>query len=438
MAWPIGISMISMTLKSAIDMIMVGRLGAEALAAVGFAGMVAWNLGAGPMGMLRGQRPLVSQYLGAGDRKAAFEFGAHGFYLALAFSFLMLGLSPWAHVAMDWATGTTGITKQAGVLTGDYLQIRMEWTGPWLMTVAVGEYLRSVGRPRVAMVADLICHPLNVLLSWCFIFGKLGFPEMGVRGAALGTGIADLVAMVVMFQLARPKGKLTIPKFQWLRMKRVLSTGITGGVQFSLESISYGIITYFVARLGTVPLAVHQIGITLIHLAMMPCVAVADGASVLVGQYTGEKQWDGVRRAVRSGFQIMLPFAGFMALVYWLGGEFLVGLFVPLDDPNYLESISLGAGLLIAAAIWQIGDVFQFSYRFSLRATGDHKWVMWVGILVSWILSVPLAWWVVEIMHGTVIHVWMAWNAEIYFGSWLFYRRWKSGKWKDKRLVQDG
>ena len=260
---------------------------------------------------------------------------------------------------------------------------------------------------------------------------------MGVRGAALGTGIADFIAMLVMFQLGRPKGKLQIPKFHWARMKRVLHTGITGGVQFSLESISYGIITYFVARLGTVPLAVHQIGITLIHLAMMPCIAVADGASVLVGQYTGDKQWKAVRRTVRSGFQIMLPFAGLMALIYWLGGEFLVGIFVPLDDPNYHESITLGAGLLIAAAIWQIGDVFQFSYRFSLRATGDHKWVMWVGILVSWILSVPLAWWVVEIMHGSVIHVWMAWNAETYFGSWLFYRRWKSGKWKEKRLVED-
>ena len=89
-AWPIGVSMMSLTFKGVIDMLMVGRLGTEALAAVGLAGLLAWNLIAFPMGMLRGQRPLVSQYLGAGDKKSAFSYGAHSFYVALAFGILFL------------------------------------------------------------------------------------------------------------------------------------------------------------------------------------------------------------------------------------------------------------------------------------------------------------------------------------------------------------
>ena len=437
MAWPIGVSMVSMTLKGAIDMFMVGQLGAEAVAAVGFAGMVAWNLVAGPMGVFRGQRPLVSQYLGAGDPKAAFEFGAHAVYLAAVCGVALLFLSQWAPEFMHWIVQSTEMTEKSGQLSGDYLQVRMAWSGPWLLALSVGEYLRSVGRPRISMAADLICHPLNILLSWCFIFGHFGFPSMGVRGAALGTGIADLLAMLTMFWLAKPETKIIPPKYQWNRMKKVLSTGITGGIQFSLESVSYGIITFFVARLGTVPMAVHQIGITLIHLSMMPGVAIADGASILVGQFTGEKKWKLVRDSTTHALQIMLPFVLSMGVIYWFGGRWLVSLYLPADDPHYAESLALGAGLMIAAAIWQFGDAFQFTYRFSLRAAGDHHWVMRTGILCSWVISVPLAWAVVEVFDGGVVAVWMAWNGEIYFGAWLFWRRWRSGIWMKKRLVED-
>ena len=116
--------MISFTLKGVIDMLMVGRIGTDALAAVGLGALLAWNLIAFPMGVLRGQRPLVSQYLGSGDRTGAFSYGSHAFYLAVVFGLVFLAFG-------DWISSTTTrlamdeLTPAAQVYGDEYLQIRM-------------------------------------------------------------------------------------------------------------------------------------------------------------------------------------------------------------------------------------------------------------------------------------------------------------------------
>jgi len=430
--------MISLTLKGVIDLLMVGRLGTEALAAVGLAGILAWIMMSFPLGMLRGQRPLVSQYLGAGDRKAAFSFGAHSFYLALGFGVITWAIAaPAANFIIEHAAAD--LTEQARSYARDYLTVRLQWSAPAFLALAIAEYMRSTSRPRVAMAADLIAHPLNMALSWALIFGHLGLPQMGVRGAALGTGLADLVALCLLLWLTQPKKPIDrdLLRFQWTRMRGVLSTGLTGGVQFTIEGGSFALITVMIGTLGTIPLAVHNTCINLIHLSFMPAVAVGDAGSVLIGRFVGEKRYDLVERSLRSTLAIILPFMGFMGLMYFLFGEQLVGVYIKADDPNFAQVVALGGKVMVAAAIWQLGDALQVAYRFGLRAAGDHRWVMWTGILVAWVLSVPLAWLVIHLFDGDLVHVWLVWTAEIFIGGGIFWRRWRSGKWRSKRLVQD-
>ncbi len=435
--------MVSYTLKGFVDMLMVGHLGMEALAGVGLAGILAWNLTAFPWGALRGQRPLVSQYLGAGDRAAALSFGIHAFYFALgasAFFFMFAGqLGDLARRLGE----SSNISLDSAIMAGEYLMLRMLWSAPMLLAMAVAEYLRSTERPRIPMAADLLAHPLNVAFNYVLIFGKFGAPAMGVRGAAIGTGLADLCAMLVMFWLARPKrgqwaeisGEHPL-RFRWARMKRVFETGWTGGFQFTLEGGSFALITYFVSFLGTASLAIHQAAIQLVHMSILPAVAIADGGSVLIGKYVGELRWDEVRKTVRSVLELVLPFMCLMGVIFVVWGEYLMGLF--LKDGDLVEqakALAMGGSVAIAVAIWQFGDAFQVTYRFCLRATGDHKWVMWCGILVSWILNVPIIAGVVFWLNGDVFHAWLAFTGEIYIGAWIFHRRWRSGVWKEKRLV---
>lgn len=439
MAWPIGVSMISFTLKGFIDMLLVGRLGIEAFGAVGLAAVMAWNIIAFPMGMLRGQRPLVSQYIGAGDRVGAFSYGVHAFYLAAVWGAVCFLISEPAAAWVIELTASDQMSLASRAFAREYLETRIAWAGSTLLAIAVAEYLRSTSRPRIGMAADLLAHPTNVVLSWVLIFGLVGMPELGVRGAAVGTGLADLLALAIMLYLVRPRKP--IPReaivYRWQRMKRVLSTGVTAGVQFSIESGAFAIITVMIGTLGTTALAVHQAAIQLIHMSIMPAVAVGDGGSTLVGRFMGEKKFEHVERALRSTVVITSIFMAAMGVVYLAFGRELISIFFQIDKPGYEEALTLGARVMVAAAIWQLADSYQVSYRFCLRAAGDHHFVMYTGILCSWVLSVPLAWAVVEIFDGDLADVWFAWNLEIFFGAVLFWWRWRSGAWRNKRMVRD-
>lgn len=441
LAWPIGVSMLSFTLKGFVDTLMVGRLGTEALGAVGFAAVATWFALTFPWGILRGQRPLISQYLGAGERPKAFSFGVHAFALAvLSGVVLMIFAGPLAEVFRGFAASTE--MNAAGVETStSYYRIRLTFLLPALMTFAVAEYLRSVGNTRIPMVVDLVAHPLNIAFNWALIFGKLGLPAMGADGAALGTGLADLCAFLVILYLARPKqfpARDTL-LLRWSRMKEVVKVGMTGGVQYSLESLAFLSITWVVGKTDSVALAVHTAGIHLVHLSLLPAVAVADAGSVLIGKFVGELNYQAVFRTLRSTLQIIVPFMSCMGLVYLVFGRELTSLFLTNEDPEVLErALDLGAGVMVACALWQLGDSLQIAFRFSLRAAGDHVWVMWTGILCTWLLSIPLAWWVVFVLEGTVVMVWYTWSAESFIGGCIFLWRWRSRAWMKKRLVKDG
>lgn len=440
LAWPIGVSMLSFTMKGFVDTLMVGQLGTDALGAVGFATVATWFVLCFPWGILRGQRPLVSQYLGAGDRALAFSFGVHAFALALiSGALLMMVAGPLAD-AFRYFSSTTELSVAGQEIGSSYLHIRVMWLLPTLLTFAVAEYMRSVGNTRVPMAVDLVVHPVNIALNYALIFGYWGAPELGADGAALGTGLADLAGLGLIFFLSKPKHRFTAEnlRLRWERMKEVIKVGLTGGIQFSLENLSFLSITWIVGKTDDVALAVHQAGIQLVHLSLLPAVAIGDAGSVLIGKFVGEFDFDAVRRTLRSTLQIMIPFMMSMGVIYLIFGRDLAGIFLKNDDPELLDyALNLGKGVMAACALWQLGDAFQVAFRFALRAAGDHIWVMWTGILCTWLLSIPLAWAVVYWFNGNVIHVWFTWSAEIFVGAAIFLWRWNSGAWMKKRLVQD-
>jgi MATE family multidrug resistance protein len=427
-------------MKGFIDTLMVGQLGTDALGAVGLASVATWFVLTFPWGILRGQRPLVSQYLGAGDRSLAFSFGVHACALALLSGVLLLLFATPIADAFEFAASHTELSSAGQGIGTDYFRVRLMWLLPTLLTFAIAEYIRSVGDTRVPMAVDLLVHPLNIALNYALIFGHWGAPQLGAHGAALGTGLADVCGLVLILFLSKPKHKLNSEnlRLRWERMREVVKVGLTGGIQFSLENLSFLSITFIVGRTDTVALAVHNAGIQLVHLSLLPAVAIGDAGSVLIGKFVGEFEWDSVKRTVRSTLQIMIPFMMTMALIYLVFGRELAGIFLKDEDPVALNhALDLGKGVMAACALWQLGDAFQVAFRFALRAAGDHVWVMWTGILCTWLLSIPLALAVVYIFHGNVVHIWFTWAAEIFVGSGIFLARWHSGAWMKKRLVQD-
>ncbi len=441
LAWPIWVSMISVTLKGVVDMLMVGRLGTSALAGVGLGGVLAFNGLCFGMGILRGQKSLVSQYLGAGERSTAFRFGVQAFYLACAFALICVGAGMSSEALFGKLSAHTSLDAEALEAASEYFGVRLYWSGTMLLSLAVAEYLRGTGRTRLPMAADLISQPLNMLFNYALIFGRWGVPALGVSGAAVGTGLSDLFSLVLLLTLARPRGRrfpgLRAFRLEPARLWRVFAVGTASGIQFTLEVGSYTLVTLFVGVLGTASMAAHQAAMSILHFAFMSAVAIADGGAVLIGRYVGALDWAAARRTLRGMLSLNVPLMVGVGLLFFAFGEPLMSLFMHDPDPAArAEAIRLGAGVLGVAAIWQLGDSFQISLRFALRAAGDHRWVMWVGITCSWLLSAPLAWAAVYVFHGGVSLVWLLWSAEIYVGAVIFLARWRNGVWQRKRLVR--
>lgn len=440
LAWPIAISMMSFTVKGFVDTLMVGHLGTNSLAAVGIASVAIWMALTFPWGILRGQRPLISQYLGAGNPKLAFSFGVHAFYLALICGLLLLIFANQITNAFQAYASSTELNKESVIIALQYFKTRVQWLLPTLLTFAIAEYLRSIGDTKTPMLIDLFVHPMNIFFNWVLIFGHLGIEPLGAEGAALGTGIADLFALILIIALSKSKHSKNIELFRpnIKKLLEVMKVGFTGAIQYSVEALSFVTITWFIGKTGTAGIAVHQVGIQLVHISMLGGASIADGGSVLIGKYVGEKNYSAVKNTLRSILKLITPYMLFIGACFVIFRYPLANLFIhESDTEEYLKNMQLASGVLIAAAIWQCGDIFQIAFRFALRAAGDHIWVMWAGILCTWLLAVPVVWLVVFVFQGDVADIWMAWNLEIAVGSLFFIQRWRSQKWIKKRLVKE-
>ncbi len=443
LAWPIGVSMISYTLKGVVDALMVGRLGVEALAGMGLATVLSFTVLAFAMGLLRGQKSLISQHRGAGDPARGLSFGAQAFYLAALLGLGTLLLSQAVPALFPRLPGTHDLSPEARSMAASYLEVRLQWSLPYLLALSLAEYYRATERTRLPMAADLLAHPLNILFNWALIFGHLGLPRLGVRGAALGTGLADSVSLALLLGLGAGLRHRT-PAWaelrpHWKRLRRVFEVGFALGFQFFLEVTAFSLATVFIAELGDIALAAHNASIQILHFSFMPAVALGDAGSVLVGRSVGRRDWSAAERALRSVLQLTVPLMGGMGLVFLLAGAPLQRLFLHHADPGFeARAVTLGAGILAAGAVWQLADALQIAYRFGLRAAGDHRWVMRTGILCSWGLSVPLLYLAVHHWGMGPVEVWLLWSAELYLGALLFRRRWRSGVWREKRLVEEG
>lgn len=435
--------MLSASLKGVLDTLMVGFLGTDALAAVGVAGVMAFTALAFGMGVMRGQKSLVSQYEGAGQQQLSVSFGAHAFYLGILIGVLCIFMSRFAGPLFQLISQDSALNAESVRMGEQYLGLRIAWGSPLILSLSLAEYFRARGRSRLPMFTDLISHPLNFLFNYMLIFGHWGAPELGVEGAAIGTGLADtasfvLLLIIPLLRQGRPPSAEPF-RLRFSRLWRTLEVGSASGIQFTLEVGSFTLVTLMISRfLGSLSTAAHQAALQFIHFSFLPAVAIADGGAVLIGRYVGMKRLDLVQNTVRNMTRLILPLMLTMGVIFVVFGKWLMTPFIHHEDPQIeSETIALAASVMAVAGLWQFGDAFQILYRFSLRAAGDHRWVMWVGILCSWVLSVPLAYIAMVYMKGNVPTVWLMWSAELYVGAWIFRRRWKSGVWHRKRLVRE-
>ncbi len=375
---------------SMADNVMVGSLGEVALGAVSQANRIGTFLMMFIKGVSAGTAVLISQYWGKNDLPRIRRIFAVGFQISLGIALIFFGFA--------W-----GIPRQTlGLLTDN--EALIEAGIPYLRLVAcsyllwaVAEnlivMLRCVEIVKVSIVVSTASLFLNIGANWVLIFGKLGFPALGVRGAAYATLFArfcELAIVAVFIAFREKKLRLRVRDFligsaeMWGRYLRFGTPLVLADVIWGLVGLLKGVI---IGRLGTDAVAASSISDVVLDLVMMFMRGLAAASGVIIGKTVGAKEYDRTH-AVSETMQVLFFLCGILAAALTLALRHAV-----VDFYNVSESTRASArAFLICGALTVWGTGYAAGcFQGINRGSGDVKFVLRVNLLCGFGLVLPLS-----------------------------------------------
>jgi MATE family multidrug resistance protein len=388
LAAPVVLAELGWVTMGIVDTVMVGRLGAHAIGAVGLASMLFFGVAVFAMGVLLGLDPLVAQAFGAGRLDECHRWLVDGVWLGVLVAVPTVALI----YGMRATLGAWGLPPEVESLVHPYLGILTWSLPPLLLYVAFRRYLQAMHLVRPVMIALLLANIVNAVGNWLLIFGHLGFPAMGVRGSAWATLIARVFMAAVLFVVilrheahVTPRLRDTPMGIDPARLRRLFALGIPAAGQMVFEVGVFSAATALAGRVSADALAAHQIALNMAAFTFMVPFGIASAAAVRVGHAVGRRDPAG---AMRAGWTAIAIGAGFMAAaaaVFLLVPGVLVRTFT--TDPAVVQ---IGTALLFVAAAFQLFDGVQGVTTGALRGLGDTHTAMFWNLGGHWIVGLPL------------------------------------------------
>ncbi len=428
---PVFAEVVLQTLTQVVDMAMVGRLGASAIAAVGLS-MQPLFLGQGVfMGLSAGTTALVARFVGAEDRRMARRANHQSFLVSTMLATVMCVA---AYAYSRNIVALMGAEPDVVELGGSYLRYLAPGFGVMLATMTIGGALRGAGDTTTPMKINTVVNLVNVVANWALIFGHFGFPALGVDGAAIATTLSRVIGgTMFLWAIARKDCPVALPRMPFASYFRI-DAGLVGrvlriGVPAILERlvISSGMLVYvrMVAGLGTVVYAAHSIANNAESLSFMPGLSFATAATALVGQGLGARRPDVAEQSAQEALRIGITVMGGMALVFFAVPQCLMRIYTA--DP---EIIRLGSTALRIVAFAQVPMGAAFIYSGALRGAGDTRSVLYVTAFAVWSVRLSVAYLLVHVAGLGLAGAWLAMVADWLVRGGCVWHRFGAGSWK--------
>ena len=304
---------------------------------------------------------------------------------------------------------------------GPYLMIIISSIFPALIFQTFRQYSEGLSDTFKPMVVSVVANLVNVGLNYLLIFGKFGFPELGLNGAGYATLISRIVMAVFMILLIREKFQGFAFHFDKARMKQVIKLGIPSGMQYIFEVGAFATAAIMVGWLGAKELAAHQIALNLAAITYMASTGIAAASTIRVGNQLGLKDVKTLRGAGYSCFVLVAAFMAFCGLTFIVFRDFLPSLYI--DDE---EVRAMAASLLIIAAGFQVSDGAQAVGLGVLRGLTDVKIPTLVTFISFFILSIPGGYFLGFTLDMGVHGVWYALSGGLTIAAMLHLIRFNS------------
>ncbi|HOA15931.1 MAG TPA: MATE family efflux transporter [Bacillota bacterium] len=420
------------TVTQMADMIMVGKLGAGAVASVGLSNQPLFLIQGLFMGIGIGVTAVVARMYGAGRRREA----NHVSQQMLIFSFLLSALlCGFWYIFVPQIVSFMG--AQPDVLGLGVTYMRTIVPGLFILTVnmIMSSALRGAGDTRSPMVANIAINVLNIIGNYALIFGNFGFPAMGVKGAALATTLSRTTGTLILFYImTQGRGVLELTaadgfRLEGVTLKRVLKVGLPTAAERVSLSLGITFYTRIVASLGTITYAAHQIAINAEQISFMPGFGFATAATALVGQALGAGSRKMAERAGWTAWKMGAILSGLLGLILLFWPEALMRLYV--EDP---EIIRLGSMCLRIMALAQIPMSTGLTIVGALRGAGDTRAVLYLTMFSVWIVRFVGSIIAVKTLGLGLFGAWIVMALDWYTRAAVFILRWKAGHWKERKV----
>jgi putative MATE family efflux protein len=430
--WPIFIEILLHMLMGNADTLMLSQYSDHSVAAVGLTNQLLSIVIVMFGFVAQGASVVIAQAVGAEKHKTAAEVAVVSILANLLFGLVLSAvLLIWGEAFLKWMNTPDELMMEAK----SYLMIVGGFSFIQSVIMTIGAAIRSYGFTKDAMFVTIGMNILNVIGNYLFIFGAFGFPVLGVEGVAISTSFSRFLGVIVILYLLLKRSSIPLPfsksfKLLPLHIKSVLKIGLPAAGEHLSYSGSQMIITFFITILGTIALTTKVYTMNIMMFIFLFAIAIGQGTQIIIGHLIGAKSYDDAYKTCLKSqtYAMIISFA--MAGVASLFAKPLLSIFT--DNP---EIIKEGTILLYLTLLLEPGRSFNLVIISSLRAAGDVKFPVMMGLISMWGVSVPLSY-LLGITFGLgLVGIWIAFAADEWLRGLFMLWRWRKRKWQKQQLI---
>lgn len=390
------------------DTMMVGKYGGNlAVSTVGLSSEIMYtfvNIFIS-VGISVGITSIIARKVGAKDFKAAEEYASIGFFVGVLVAVIISLINFLFCGQILKLAGANSSVLSMGIMFMRIASISIFFS---MITSVLNSVMRGYGNTVTPLIISIIINIVNIFLDYSLIFGSFGFPELGVKGAAIATTIAQIVGFAFSAIYTIKKSKIKI-EFKYLfninlhKLKNLLKLSIPSSLQEGAFDISRLICTFMIMHIGTIAFASNQIATTIESISFMPGWGFAVAATTLVGHKVGEKNFSKANEYAYTCTILGTLIMCVCSILFLTVPNFLIRLFIKSSE---VEVITTGAKCLMIASVEQPFMAISMIFGGALKGHGDTKTPFIVSFLSSWVIRLPLSYLCIYVLKLSVTYIW--------------------------------
>ena len=454
-AWPLMLATGLFSVTLFVDRMLLFRFSASSAAAAMGAGTVLWTISCLPMGVCGYTNTFVAQDLSAKRPTRALQVVWQGILLALCVGPFLILIGFYAEALF----AAMGHSKDLARQEAEFFVWLIPGTWATIIASALVGLFSGSGRSMILLYTDMVVTVVNAVLDYILIFGLLGCPTLGVRGAAISSSVALILKLVILVSVARKDFQLTskvagvdidpetfgsnrvglaeLLKWDFPLMKRLIYFGGPAGVSVVAEAVCFTSIMMIVLRLGQQQADATTLALGVNLLAFIPLVGLGTGVGVLVAKYLVREQVEIAKRMVFSGLLIGIAYSLIFVVLYGGFPDWIMQVYAVDTDPERFEAMRpILRPLLYYIAGYCVFDAFQTVFVGALKGAGDTRFVLFGHIFAG----------ATTVIGGVLVNRWTGLDGLYYWWSviavWVFMLaviftlRYLHGGWQSKRVIE--